>query len=259
MEYEGITLQKEAGIAILTLNRPEQLNAITLPMAYSLAGACEEIGDDKDVKAVVITGAGRGFCAGLDVSAFEHIKKMSQTELGELMRLLSASIYNLPQPVIAAVNGATAGAGMSISLLCDIRIASDKAWFSSGYLRMGIIPDLGFTYFLPRLTGTAKALELMVSNEHVSAVEAERLGIVSRVVAQDELMKAAMELAEKVAAGPSLAIGLAKQAVRRGIHNSLEQQVEFECFADYICFQTEDHDEGARAFQEKRPPQFKGK
>jgi 2-(1,2-epoxy-1,2-dihydrophenyl)acetyl-CoA isomerase len=228
-------------------------------MAYSLAGACDEIEDDKEVKAVIITGAGRGFCAGLDVSAFDHIKKMSQPELSELMRLISMSLYNLPQPVIAAINGATAGAGMSLSLLCDIRIASSRAWFSSGYLRMGIIPDLGFTYCLPRMIGTAKALELMITNDRVGAAEAERLGIVSRVVAPDELQKTALELARTVAAGPSVAIGLAKQAVRRGIHNSLEQQVEFEGFADYICFQTEDHEEGARAFQEKRTPQFQGK
>lgn len=259
MEYEGIKLQKEAGVAVLTLDRPDQLNAITLPMAYSLAGACEEIEDDKAVKAVVLTGAGRGFCAGLDVSAFEHIKKMSQPELNEFMRLISLSLYNLPQPVIAAVNGAAAGAGMSLSLLCDMRIASGKAWFSSGYLRMGIIPDLGFTYCLPRLTGTSKALEMMITNERIDAAEAEKLGIVSRVTAPDELMKTALEMAGTVAAGPSAAIGLAKQAVRRGIHNSLEQQIEFEGFADYICFKTEDHEEGARAFQEKRPPQFRGK
>jgi 2-(1,2-epoxy-1,2-dihydrophenyl)acetyl-CoA isomerase len=259
MEYEGISLRKEAGVAVLTLERPEQLNAITLPMVYSLAGACDEIEDDKDVKAVVLTGAGRGFCAGLDVSAFEHIKKMSQAELGELMKLMSGSLYNISKPVIAAINGATAGAGMSLSLLCDIRLASEKAWFSSGYMRMGIIPDLGFTYCLPRIIGTSRALDMMISNERINAAEAERLGIVSRVVPQDDLMKAAMELADTAAEGPSIAIGLAKQAVRRGIHNSLEQQVEFECFADYICFRTDDHEEGARAFQEKRPPQFLGK
>ncbi len=259
MEYEGIRLQKGAGVAVVTLDRPEQLNAITLPMAYALAGACDEIERDEGVKVVIITGAGRGFCAGLDVAAFEEIKAMSQPELGELMRRLALSLYNLSRPVIAAINGAAAGAGMSLALLCDVRIASEKAWFSSGYLRMGIIPDLGFTYFLPRIVGPARALELMITNERVSAAEAGRLGIVSRVVAGDELIPAAMELAETVVKGPSVAIGLLKQVVRRGIHNSLEEQLEFECVADYRCFQTADHEEGTRAFREKRPPQFQGK
>lgn len=259
MEYEGITLEKDAGVATLTLNRPEQLNAITMPMAYSLAGALDEIEVDDSMKVLVITGAGRGFCAGLDVSAFASIKAMSQKELGDVMRLIALPLYNLSKPVIAAINGTTVGAGLSLALLCDMRIASEKAWFSSGYMRMGIIPDLDFTYFLPRMAGTARAMELIITSNNFTAGDAEKYGLLNRIVPKDELTKAVGELAEAIARGPSVAIGLLKQALRRGIHNSPEQQIEFEAFADYICFQTEDHEEGARAFSEKRPPRFQGK
>jgi 2-(1,2-epoxy-1,2-dihydrophenyl)acetyl-CoA isomerase len=259
MDYEGLTLDKEAGIATITLNRPEQLNAISMSMAESIRKALDEVDKDDSLKVVIITGAGRGFCAGLDVAAFAQIEAMSQKELGNFMRRLSLPLHNLSKPTIAAINGTAVGGGLATAMLCDMRIASEKARFSSGYIRMGIIPDLGATYFLPRIVGTAKAMELMITGDVFDAAEAQRLGIVNRVVPEGEVMKTARELADRIASGPSVAIGLIKQAVNRGVHNSLEQQIEFECFADYICFQTEDHKEGVRAFLDKRPPEFKGR
>ena len=258
MDYEGITLDKEAGIATLTLDRPGQLNAITMPMADSLAGALEEVEKDASLKVLIVTGAGRGFCAGLDAATFEPVAEMSPEELKGLMRILTMPLYNLSKPAIAAINGITVGAGLSIALLCDMRIASEKARFASGYLRVGLIPDIGGTYTLPRIVGTAKAMELMLTGDPFDAAEAEKMGLINRVVPEEELMKAATELAGKIARGPSVAIKLLKQAVRHGIDNSLEQQVEFECLADYICFRTEDHREGIKALLEKRAPEFRG-
>ncbi len=259
MNYEGLTLDKEAGIATLTLNRPEQLNAISLPMAHSWERGLDEVDKDDSLKVLIVTGADRSFCAGLDVATFPQVEEMSQKELGHFMRILSLPLHNLSKPTIAAINGIALGGGLAIAMLCDLRIASETARFSSGYIRMGLIPDLGFTYSLPRIVGTAKAMELIITGDIFDAAEAQRMGIVNRVVPEGEVMKSARKLAERIAKGPSVAIGLLKQAINRGVHNSLEQQVEFECFVDYICLRTEDHKEGVRAFFDKRLPDFKGR
>jgi len=259
MEYEALTVDKKAGTATLTLNRPEQLNAISLPMAQSLGKALNDIDKDGSIKVLIITGAGRSFCTGIDISQLSPISEMTREELSDLMRTLSLPLYNLSKPTIAAINGVAVGAGLSIAMLCDIRIASEKARFSSAYIRMGLVPDIGATYSLPRIAGTAKAMELMLTGDTFDAAEARRMGILNRVVAEEEVMKVARELADRIAKGPSIAINLTKQAVYRGIHNSLEQQIELECLADYICLRTEDHKEGVKSFFEKRPPEFKGK
>ncbi|MDH5696406.1 MAG: enoyl-CoA hydratase [Dehalococcoidia bacterium] len=259
MSYEGLTLDKEAGVATLTLNRPEQLNAISLPMIKSIGKAIDDVHHDDGVKVLIITGAGRAFCAGLDIAAFKEVEEMSPQELSDDMRSLALPLYNLPKPAIAAINGITTGAGLSIAMLCDIRIASEKARFSSAYIRMGMVPDAGATYFLPRIVGTAKAIELMVTGDSFDAAEAKGMGLLNKVVPEGEVMKVARELAGRIASGPSVAIKLIKQAAYQGIRNSLEQQIEFECIADYICLRTEDHKEGVKAFFEKRPPQFKGR
>ncbi len=259
MNYEGLTLDKEAGIAMLTLNRTEQLKEISLQMAQSLGKEVYEVDKDNSLKVLIITGAGRGFCAGLDVSTFAQIDEMSQEELGDFMRILALPLYNLSKPAIAAINGVTVGAGLSIAMLCDIRIASEKARFSLGFVRMGLIPDCGATYSVPRIVGTAKAMELMISGDTLDAAEAQRMGIVNRVVPEEEVMKAAEELADRITRGPSIATELIKRAVRRSLYNTFEQQVEWENFAQYVCLRTEDHKEGVRAFFEKRPPEFKGR
>ncbi len=259
MDYEGLTLDKEGGIATLTLNRPEQLNAISLSMAESLERAVDEVDKDNSLKVLILTGAGRGFCAGLDVSAFTQVKAMSHKELTHSMHILSLPLYNLPKPTIAAINGVAVGAGLSLAMLCDMRIASEKALFSSGFVRMGLIPDVGATYSVPRVVGIAKAMELMITGDTFDAAEAQRIGMVNRVVPEEEVMKAARELAERIVNGPSIAIELIKQGIRRSLDSTFEQQVEWESFAQHLSMKTEDHEEGARAFFEKRPPQFKGK
>ena len=259
MDYEGIILDKEAGIATITLNRPEQLNAISPAMAQSLVRALDDIDKDDSLKVVIITGAGRGFCSGADISTFEGMDKMSHKEMGDALRRWTLPLYNFPKPTIAAINGAATGAGLSWAMLCDIRIASEKARFSSAFIRVALVPDTGASYLLPRIAGSAKAMELMLTGDIIDAAEAQRLGIVNKVVPEQELMKEARQLAERMARGPSIAIGLTKQAIKRGVHNNLEQQVEFESFAQHICLKTEDNKEAARAFFEKRQPEFKGR
>jgi 2-(1,2-epoxy-1,2-dihydrophenyl)acetyl-CoA isomerase len=259
MSYEGLTLDKEGGIATLTLNRPQQLNAISLPVAQSMAKAIDDVHQDDSLKVLIITGAGRAFCAGLDVTTFKEVDQMSPEELDDLIHTLSLPLYKLSKPTIAAINGTAAGAGLSIVMQCDIRIASQKARFSPAYIRMGLLPDAGATYFLPRIVGTAKAIELMVTGDTIDAAEAEKIGLLNKVVPEEEVMTVARELAERIAKGPSIAIKLIKQAIHVGIHNNLEQQVEWESLAQYICLKTEDHKEGVNAFLKKRQPQFKGK
>ncbi len=259
MNYEGVTLDREEGIATLTLNRPQQLNAISLPMMKSIGEAVQEVARDDSLKVLIITGAGRAFCAGLDVSTFKEVGKMTTRELDDTMQTAARPLYSLVKPTIAAINGVTIGAGLSIALLCDMRIASEKARFSSAYIKMGLVPDMGATYFLPRIAGTAKAMELMLTGDMFDAAEAERIGLLIRTVPEEEVLPAARGLAERIASGPSIAVELTKQAIYRGIHNSLQQQIEMECFADFTTFRTEDHREGVQAFFEKRPPRFKGK
>ncbi|MFC1991067.1 enoyl-CoA hydratase/isomerase family protein [Chloroflexota bacterium] len=259
MKYEGLTLAREGDTAILTLNRPEQLNAISIPMIESLEKVLDEVSRDTGLKVIIITGAGRGFCAGLDVSALSELATMSRDVLGKLMQDLTLPLYNFTKPVIAAVNGVAAGAGLAIALLCDIRIGSEKALFTSGYIRMGLTPDIGSTHSLPRLIGTAKAMELMLTGDAFDAAEACRTGILNRMVPEEELMKAAGEMAAKIASGPPIAIRLTRQAIRQGAQNNLEKQLEIECSGFYTCLRTEDHKEGLTAFQKKRKPEFKGK
>ena len=228
-------------------------------MIHSIEKALDEIGRDDGIKALIITGAGRGFCAGLDISALAELARMSPEELENLMRALTLPLHNLSKPTIAAIKGVAAGAGLAIALLCDIRIGSEKAWFSSGYFRMGLTPDIGSTYSLPRLVGTAKAMELMAAGDTFDAAEAHRIGMLNRIVPEEDLMNTVIEMADRIARGPSIAIELTKQAINKGIHNSLEQQIELECSAFYTCLRTEDHKEGAKSFREKRQPEFKGK
>ena len=260
MDYEGIVLDKEGGIATLRLNRPEQLNAVSTTMELSIRRALNDISKDKSIKVLILTGTGRGFCAGTDVnSGLPALHKMSEKELAEVMRITALSFYNISKPTIAAINGVTAGVGMAMALLCDMRIASEKATFTAGYVRMGLTPDVGSTYLLPRLVGTARAMEFMITGDLIDAAEAYRIGMLNKVVPEEELMKTARELATKIARGAPIAIELTKQDIRRSAHNSIEQQIELEASTFYTCLQTEDHKEAAKAFLEKRRPEFKGK
>lgn len=260
MAYEDLILEKqENGIATITLNAPQKLNALTSNMRMSLPRAVDEVAKDDDVRAVIVTGAGRGFCSGIDLSG-------ARTELSRHDRLQVtgwpvADVFpKLNKPVIAAINGACVGAGFSLALSCDIRIASERAGFGAVQIARALVPDFGMTLFLPHVAGMSNALKLMYTGELISATEAERLGIVSQVTAHDDLMKVSQELAANIAQQAPIPVELTKKMVWRGLLDGLARQLDLETLGYQICRQTEDHKESVSAFLEKRPqPQFKGK
>ncbi len=267
MHYEDLILEKEGGIGILTLNRPEKRNALTLKMmTETIPQALEEVRKDDEIKVLILTGAGQDFCSGLDVSALaktpaeaEASKARNAVRLTNSWRSTVLPLRSLNQVTIAAVNGVALGAGFTIALLCDIRIVSEDARFSMGFIRMGLIPGMGSTYLLPQQIGISKALELMVTGDMINAMEAEKLGLVNKVVPSGELEKEAKQLGERIAQGPPIAIELTKRSVYKSIYNDIEQQMEFEGFAQDICINTEDFKESLTAFREKRKPVFKGR
>ncbi len=264
MKYEGFSLEREEGIAILTLNRPEKLNALTKRMMDTdLPAAMEEVGKDDDIKVLIITGTGRGFCPGADVSELAKGVVVGRggtrwQNLEPIGASFALSVRNLDKPTIAAINGVAAGAGVSLACLCDIRIASENARFGLAFVLRGLIPDCGATHTIPRLIGTSRALELMLTGDLIDAKEAERIGLVNKVVPQEELMKVAKQLAHKIANGPPVAISLIKRSVYKGVVNTLEQQLDFESYAQNFCIDTEDHKEGVKACLEKRTAVFRG-
>lgn len=259
MKYQDLILEKEDGIATLTLNRPDKLNAISMTMREELPKAVDEVRGDDEVRVLIITGAGRGFCSGADVASLTGEKAgQSRRSLLAPLGIWGVSLVELEKPIIAAVNGVAAGAGLSFALLCDIRIAAQSARFTAVWVRRGLIADVGATYFLPRILGVEKALELMYTGDIIDAREAERIGLVSRVVPDDDLMKVTKELATKIVKGPPIAIELMKRAVYRDIVSGLGAKLDFETYAQNICRQSEDHKEGVAAFIEKREAHFKG-
>ena len=264
MTYECLLYEVKEGIATLTLNRPDRLNALGGTLREDLFDAVTRAAADADVRVMVVTGAGKGFCAGGDVKA------MSEAKAGSRERPLIEKIApgrdrtllamrEAPQPIIAAVNGAAAGAGMNLALGCDIRIASTEARFAQAFVRRGLHPDWGGTYFLPRVVGMAKACEMIFTGDLIDAVEALRLGLVSRVVRPEELLPAAYDLARRIAAGPPVAIRLAKQSLYANAESDLRAALQTETMAQNVCFDTEDASEGIRAFVEKRAPVFRGR
>lgn len=262
MTYEDLILEKEDSFAILTLNRPEKLNAVTVEMREQLQKVVEEVRNDDEINVLIITGAGRGFCSGADLSA-TAAQLASGGQIPRWLRLDPAwgwlrALRELNKPTIAAVNGIAAGVGFSLALMCDIIFASEQARFSAIWVKRALVPDGGATYLLPRIVGTGKALELMLTGDIIDAKEAERLGLVNRIVPHQDLMKEAKELAKKLAKGPPIAIELTKRGVYNALQNNLEQQVDFENYAQAICLGSEDFMEGATAFLQKREPVFRG-
>ncbi|MBI2958629.1 MAG: enoyl-CoA hydratase/isomerase family protein [Chloroflexi bacterium] len=265
--YADLKLEREGGVAIVTLDRPDVLNALSPAMRYSLVQAIDEVDRDDGIKAMIITGAGRGFCSGADVRATlgtASTRKGPVRPCDGRKGLLGPTplpvqrLCRLDKPTIAAVNGVAAGAGLGIALACDMRIAAESARLISLFVRRGLTPDTGVTYFLPRLIGMSKALELMWSGDEVNAAESARLGLVSQVVPDAELMNVARERAERIAKGPSVAIELTKRLAYAGLDTSLSVHLAYEMNCSYACHATEDFEEGVRSFAEKRKPVFKG-
>jgi 2-(1,2-epoxy-1,2-dihydrophenyl)acetyl-CoA isomerase len=254
---------KQDGVATLTLNRPDKLNAINKDLAVALNEALGRLTTDKSIYVVVITGAGRAFCAGGDLGLIGEGRKHNDTT--ELEPLLRAGMHavlkmrSMAQPVIASVHGAAAGAGMNIALGADIRIASEDACFGQNFIKVGLFPDLGGTYFLPQLVGPAKAAELFYTGDMIDAKEALRLGIVNRVVPNDQLEAETKKFAQKIAESPSVSIRAMKNALYGSRKIELEKALDEEVEQQLKCFKSPECREGINAFLEKRPPKFHNK
>jgi 2-(1,2-epoxy-1,2-dihydrophenyl)acetyl-CoA isomerase len=262
MSYQSILCDQNEGVLKITLNRPDKLNALTDTMLQELRDAFATAAGDKAVRCVLLTGAGKGFCPGQDLGNVQEMSRGGKPHYGEHIRTnynpLILAMTRLPKPVIAAINGVAAGAGMSLAMACDVRIASDKASFLQAFINIGLVPDSGSTWFLPRLIGRQRALDLMLSGRKLSAAEALDWGLVNQVVAAEQLMDEAMKLAARYAGAPTFAIGHLKRNLDFSHVRSLEETLELEAKAQEDCGASADHEEGIRAFLEKRTTTYKG-
>ncbi len=262
MSDEPVLLSHEGAVATITLNRPEHLNALDDGLRLALEAALSTVTRESNVRAVVLTGAGRGFSAGGDVHKMIEMKNSHHTlnfrAFLEAGHSLVRKIRGMPKPVLASVNGPAAGAGMSLALACDLRIASDQATFNQGFLKVGLHPDWGATFFLPSLAGTGRAMQMYLLGEPVDAQEAARLGIVNFVVGHDQLAAETRKLAVRLAAAAPIPVALLKQALYERLETRLELMMDYEVEAQMKCFNSQDASEGLKAFVEKRRPEFKG-
>lgn len=246
-------------IATLTLDRPDALNSLTVPLKEDLLRAFRDVARNPAVRVVILTGAGRAFCAGQDLrERLEPGAAPLATEIRERYNPIILAMRRLEKPIIGAINGIAAGAGAALAFACDIRIAAEGASFLLAFGRVGLIPDSGSTWFLPRLVGAAKAVELAMTGEPLTAADAERFGLVAMVVPSDALLPEARALAARLAAGAPRALALTKRALARSPELSLEEALEYEAWLQGIAGATADHAEGIAAFIEKRPPRFTG-
>jgi enoyl-CoA hydratase/carnithine racemase len=260
---EQLLFQVDDGVATITLNRPDKLNAYTDEMQEEWLRALEQCRTEADIRVVVITGTGRGFTTGGDVGGFAD--KAMQSPAGVKARLIEGAqrlpraITALDKPVIAALNGIATGGGLDVALACDMRFAAESARFAETYVRMALIPGMGGTYFLPRIVGIAKALEMLWTGDWVDAREAERIGLISRVFPDAELMKGTYEFARRVAAAPPLSVQLIKRVLLMGLDKDLATSLEVVASNMPIVRTSDDHKEAVSAFKDKRPPIFGGK
>lgn len=265
MAYSTIILDKAEGIATLTLSRPEKLNALNETMAAELLDAFAQVEQDNDVRVLIITGAGRAFWAGADVKDL-FLKGIEQRKRGEetfdiigWLHKCCLQLRNMPKPVIASISGHAVGIGVTLPLQCDLRIASEEAMFSVPFVQLGLIPEFGSTYSLTRLIGLAKACELVFTGKSIGATEAKEIGLVNEVVPAAELKAATYQLAKTIAQGAPVAMRMAKEGLYQGSEADIHTQLRYETLAYNILLPSEDHEEGVRAFLEKRKPTFKGK
>ncbi|AGL00047.1 enoyl-CoA hydratase/isomerase family protein [Desulfoscipio gibsoniae] len=258
MDFKTIQLEIVDSVGVIYLNQPESRNALSLEMREELRVAMEGWAREAGVKVIIITGKGAAFCAGGDIRTMGNFKPTQGRERMKNVHRFVMTLRNLEKPIIAAVNGPAFGAGWSLALLCDLIVASEKARFSLAFVKVGLVPDWGSIYLLPRMIGLLKAKELMMTGRAIDAAEAYNLGLVNKVVPPEQLFTSAMELARELAQGPPLALGMLKNLVNRSPEVGFLTLLEEEALVQDICLQTEDHREGVRAFFEKRKPRFTG-
>ena len=268
MSEARIIVEKSKGVARVTINRPEKHNAMDPLFFREFGPRVDELSQDPEVRAIILTGAGRSFCSGIDIVSLADVARESASatilgsSLGEPFGPLQSVVTSLRacrKPVIAAVNGFASGMGVSLLCLCDQRVASDQASFAPGFIRMGLAGEFGITYLLPRLIGFPLALKFMSTSETRDARWAEKAGFVEEVVSPENLMETAQALAAKLAEMPPLALGMVKELMYQGLESNFDYQLQSEAYAASILLRTEDFQEAARAFLEKRPPTFKGR
>jgi 2-(1,2-epoxy-1,2-dihydrophenyl)acetyl-CoA isomerase len=265
MSYETVQLEMrdEAAVAVITLNRPEALNALTVAMGQEFRGAIAEA-RERGARAIVLTGAGRAFCAGGDLREMREMAKKEgrlQAFFDEPLNLIHACIRLIretPLPIIAAVNGVATGGGCNFALACDLVLAAESAQFNQAFIKVGLTPDCGGTFILPRLVGWKRATELLMTGDMVSAQRAAEMGMINRVVADRELMPEALNLAERLASAPTAALARIKSLLEQSAANDYNAQLDLEHKAQLQSGQTKDFSEGVAAFIEKRPPKFTG-
>ncbi len=261
MRSDHVLYETRDGVALITLNRPEARNAFSPSMIRLWNEYLQTARADEDVRAVVVTGLGDTFCSGGDIREMAEGRLMSwdmKRFLWDGVHRIALTLEDLDKPVIAAVNGSAMGAGMDMALMCDMRIASDRARFAESYINMGVVPGDGGAYFLPRLVGSARALEILLTGEVLTAARSLELGIVNRVVPHERLMEETLTLAGVMAEKPPLAVRMTKRAVYQGLTSTLRAHLDYISSQIALLSETEDHREAARAFLEKRSPVFRG-
>lgn len=259
MDFKFIKYELKEGVVTITLNRPEVYNALNDAITYELQDAFKAVARDKEARVVVLTGEGKAFCSGQDLKAVSGTEKRSFLDsLHKRYNPLIMAVQTLPKPIICKLNGVAAGAGCSIALACDMIVAQEEATLIEVFINIGLVPDSGSSYFLPRILGRAKAFEMCTMGSRIKGKEAEALGLVNKAVPLDQLDSAVAEYATYFAKAPTKAIGLIKKMLNKSTQSSLEEMLDYEAYCQEIAGNTSDYKEGVSAFLEKRKPEFSG-